>query len=141
MVRVVPLICAEALRDPALPDTFDIAVIASLDASPEQFQAFIQTQVANRRVVAYCNWAQAGGSFVHAAKDERKQNWLRDTFPTGLPPTEAILVVDVDLDVTSIETGVTNPGDPLELVRCVSTSLRQVSRRITDSPPRLAAAG
>lgn len=115
--RVVPLNCAEAIQSPKLPDAFDVAAIISLDTRPdEHFVPFVQTQLAMRRVVAYCNIGQVGGSFIHTIKDEREQNWFRDAFPEGLPQGEAVLVADVNLDVTSVETGVANPAHAFELV-------------------------
>jgi tetratricopeptide (TPR) repeat protein len=116
-VLIVPLNCAEAIQNPKLPDSFDIAAIISLDARPdEHFTPFVQMQIASRRVVAYCNIGQHGGSFVYAIKDERTQNWFRDTFPDGLPPGDTLLVADVDLDVTAVETGIANPSHAFELV-------------------------
>ncbi len=121
VVHVVPLNCAEAIQSPRLPEAFEVAAIISLDARPdEHFTPFVQTQVATRRVVAYCNIGQYGGTFVYAIKDERTQNWFRDTFPEGLPPGDALLVVDVDLDVTAVETGVANPSHGFELVSLAS---------------------
>jgi len=116
-VSLVPLNCAEAIQDPKLPEAFDVAAIISLDQKPgEHFHSFVNTQIANRRVVAYCNIGQYGGSFIYTVKDERTQNWFRDTFPDGLPLGDAIVVADVDLDVTAVETGIANPSQAFELV-------------------------
>ena len=119
-VTVLPLICSEALVNPQLPRDFDIVGVISYDKKPTQFEHFIQTQIHNRKIVAYCNDGHFGGSMVYTVDDNRSENWLRDAFPNGLPPGDIILVVDVDMDVTTVEVGTATPSQAIKLVRLCS---------------------
>ena len=90
-VSMLPIICSEALVNPRLPRDFDIIGIISYDKKPTQFEHFIQTQIHNRKIVAYCNDGHFGGSMVYTVDDKRNENWLWDAFPNGLPPGDIIL--------------------------------------------------
>ena len=46
-VKIVPLICSEALQQPRLPNDFNIAAVLSYDKKPEQFRSFIDDTVRN----------------------------------------------------------------------------------------------
>lgn len=47
-------------------------------------------------------------------------DWLRDALPTGLPPGDSLLVVDVDLNVTAVEVATAVPRQALRLIAAVS---------------------
>lgn len=119
-VLLLPIICAEALVNLQLPRAYDVVGLISYDTQPEQFKNFVETQIRNRKIVAYCNDGRYGGSMVHTVDDSRNSNWLRDAFPEGLPPGDSILVVDVDLDVTTIQVGTASPRPAMRLVRLCS---------------------
>lgn len=116
----LPVICSEALQLPNIRKTYDLVALIAYDQKPAQFQSFIETQVRNKRPVAFCNDGAFGGSLVAVAMDNRMPNWLNDALPDGLPPGDAILVVDIDLDVTAVEVGTAVPGVSHRLVSLAS---------------------
>lgn len=115
-ISVLPMICAEALQPVRLPNTYDLVAIISYDHRPNQFIPFAKQQVSNHKLVAYCNDGSAGGTMLYCADDERRPNWLSDTLPNGLPPGDGILVLDLDLDVTTVEVSTATPRYPFQLV-------------------------
>ena len=115
-VRVLPMICAEALQQPRLPSEYELVVILSFDARHEQFIPFIEHQVKNRKFVAYCNDGHVGGSMIFGADDKRSPNWMRDALPNGMPPGDSLMVVHIDLDVTAVEVDTASPNHAIQLV-------------------------
>ena len=93
-IRLLPLICSEALQLHSVTETYDLVGIVAYDSKPENFRKYIDLQVANGKPVLFCNDGATGQSFVHAITDKRTPNWLVETIPNGLPPGDAILVVD-----------------------------------------------
>ena len=116
IIRFLPMICAEALQQARLPHEYEVVIILSYDANPSQFMPFIEHQVNNRKIVAYCNDGRIGGSMVFAADDMRRPSWMRDALPTGLPAGDNLLVVDLDLDTTAVEVGTADPHFSLQLI-------------------------
>lgn len=114
---VFPLICSEALQEPQLPKKQPVSVVGilSYDAKPSQFRAFIETQVANRRFVAYCNDGLHGGSRFEWSRDHRQQEVFFELFPSALPPGDAVLIYDVDTSVRAVEVGTAVPSVAVKL--------------------------
>jgi tetratricopeptide (TPR) repeat protein len=119
-IQLLPLICIEALRVFNVERPYDLVGVIAFDQKPDQFSSFVEQQVRNRKVVAFCNDGRTGGSLIASASDERSPNWLRDALPGGLPPGDAILIADIDLDVTAVEVATAAPGTSLRLVRLSS---------------------
>jgi len=128
-LQLAPIICAEALQQPNLPRSFDIAAIVSYDRDPEQFESFITETVRNRHMVIYCNDGVFGGSNVFAPEDARMPNWFGDAMPQGLPPGDSLLIVDVDPTVATVEVGTALPERALHLV-CVQSVLSAESQAL-----------
>lgn len=146
--EVLPLICSEALQLHNIERPYRLACILSCDARPSQFRGFIEGQVRNRKAVAYCNDAAFGGSFVWAIEDGRGDTWLRDAFPEGLPPGDAVLVADLDLQVQAVEVATADPACALRLVSLSAVSYKGTSaarlaatldaiRSLPESPERV----
>jgi hypothetical protein len=117
---VLPLICSEALQNPNTGGQPELVAIISYDRKPSQFSPYCIQQVANRRVVAYCNDGRYGGSNILTIRDARTPDWFREALPEGLPPGDGILVADVDLDVKAIEVGTAVPSTPIRWFRLAS---------------------
>ena len=113
---LLPLVCIEALQLPSVKSLYDVVGIVSYDGRPDQFQPFIDQQVRNKKLVCYCNDGCFGRTRFGAPVDERSTSWLHDTLPDGLPPGEAILVVDFDLDAAAVEVGTAVPRTISRLV-------------------------
>lgn len=124
-IRILPLICSEALQLHALTEVYDMVTIVAYDSRAGQFHAYIEQQVANGKPVALCNDGASGHSSVHTVIDRRTPDWMRDALPDGLPPGDAILVADLNLSVTAIEVGTAVPRQPLRLVALASITAEQ----------------
>lgn len=125
-IQILPLICSEALQIPKIVGQPELIAIISYDAKPSQFTPFCTQQVNNRRTVAYCNDGRYGGSDILAIRDDRVSDWFRSAFPGGLPVGDAIIVADVDLDVTTVEVGTASPRSSIRWIR-VSAVVAQSS--------------
>ncbi len=146
-IKLVPLICSEALAAPQLRGPIDLIVIPSFDTKPEQFQGFCSQQVKNKRAVVYCNDGAHGGSRLCVIEDQRIENWLSASFPAGLPSGDSYMVADVDLDVVAVEVGTARPAQALRLIELgsivnehsaagnVSSTLAEIAR-LKDSAAR-----
>ena len=119
-LQLLPLVCIEALRYPEIKGRYDLVGILSYDRKPSRFQSFIDQQVQIRKPVLYCNDGRFGGTRVGAVRDARTPSWLNDTFPDGLPPGDSLLVVDIDLSVTTIQVGTSDPQTSTQLVALAS---------------------
>lgn len=124
-LRLLPLICAEALQLYSVSETYDLVGVIAYDSKPQQFRKYIDLQIANGKPVAICNDGAVGQSFVHTILDQRIPNWLAERMPSGLPPGDAVLVVDLNLDVTAVEVGTASPRQPLQLVALASVVAEQ----------------
>lgn len=127
VISFLPMICAEALQPHRLPNSYDLVAVISYDFNPDQFLPFVEQQVSNHKAVAYCNDGRAGGTMLYCVDDQRRPNWLRDTLPNGLPPGDSLLVVDVDLDVTTVQVGTATPRHAFQLV-----SLRSIIPQLSN---------
>lgn len=119
-LRLLPLICIEALQYPTAKRPYDVVGVVSYDSHPQQFQPFIDQQVRNHKPVLYCNDGRFGGTRVGTIHDKRTPSWLLDTFPDGLPAGDAILVMDINMSVTAVEVGTSAPGTTSTLVALAS---------------------
>jgi len=119
-LNLLPLVCIEALRLQNVKNSYDVVGVVSCDAKPEQFQPFIDQQVRNRKLVLYCNDGHAGKSRFGVLHDDRAPSLLRDSMPDGLPPGDALLVADLNLDATAIEVGTAVPRVACKLVSLAS---------------------
>lgn len=119
-IKLLPLICSEALRLHNVVEPYDIATIIAYDHKPEHFRGYITQQVLNQTVVALCNDGRFGGSFVFTAEDTRRGEWFYQALPSGLPKGDSILIVDVDLQATAVQVGTATPHPPLKLIRLAS---------------------
>ncbi len=115
-VQLLPLVCIEALRDPEAKSRYDLVGIVSYERKPNRFQSFIDQQVQNRKPVLYCNDGCFGGTRIGTVRDTRTASWLHDTFRDGLPPGDSLLVVDLDLSVTTVQVGTSDPEVSTKLV-------------------------
>ena len=119
-LRLLPLVCSEALQLRGVKGTYEVICVVSYDARPEQFQPFIEQQVNNKKLVLFCNDGRYGKTRLGTINDRRTPNWWHDTFPDGLPSGDAILVVDLDLDATAIEVGTATPRTAYQLTLLAS---------------------
>lgn len=115
-----PLICADALNHSYRSSKAHLLAIVSYDAKSPQFDDFMNYHMRNRTPVIFVNDGAYGGSKIVTVEDHRQSNWLRDVLPIGLPPGDHVLVADLNLNVTAVEVGTSNPGIPLELVKLES---------------------
>jgi tetratricopeptide (TPR) repeat protein len=141
-VSILPLICSEALQSHNVTKSYEIAAIVSYAPKPNYFDNYIALEVNNQRIVALCNDAAVGGSFVYTAEDTRASDWLPQAMPSGLPRGEGILIVQVDLEARSVQVGTATPRRPYRLVRLASITyedgghfeLSQELARVRDLP-------
>ena len=136
-LRLLPLVCSEALQLFSVKGSYDVIGVVSYDPRPEQFQPFIEQQVKNKKLVLFCNDGRYGKTRLGTINDRRTPSWLHDTFPNGLPPGEAILVVDVDLDATALEMGTATPRAACQLTLLASivgehASSAEISRALPE---------
>jgi tetratricopeptide (TPR) repeat protein len=113
----LPLICAEALLLNGWGNTDpEFTAIVSYDTNPARFNKRLESLIENRIPVFYVNDARWGGSCVLSAVDARGRNWWFDSPNEGrLPPGDAYLEVELDLDSPSVEVGVAEPRIPASL--------------------------
>lgn len=119
-IILLPLICSEALKLHNVKDSYDLVTIVAYDTKPGKFLSYINQQIQNQNVVAFCNDGRYGGSFIFTAVDTRRPEWLHQALPTGLPRGEGILIADVDLEASAVQVGTVSPRHPLKLVTLAS---------------------
>lgn len=117
---VSPLICAEALTNPSIPSKVSLVVVLADDAKPAQFQHVFAAHIHNKKAVAFCNDGRTGGSRLMHVQDVRQKSVFLDIFPDGLPPGDAVIVVDVTLDAQAVEYGTAIPASPVSLVKVMA---------------------
>ena len=119
-LRLLPLVCSEALQILNVKSSYDVIGVVAYDSRPEQFQTFIEQQVRNKKFVLFCNDGRYGKTRIGTVNDRRTPSWLHDTLPDGLPPGDAILVADIDLNATAIEVGTATPQAACQLTLLAS---------------------
>lgn len=116
-IAMLPLICSDALQSDTPRHDHTLAAIIAYDEKPTQFSSFIDQQIRNRHVVLFCNDGRWGGTRLGVVSDTRTSDWLRESFSTGLPPCDAVLIGDIDPDVRAVEVATAQPRRAFELVR------------------------
>lgn len=120
-LAIATLVCAEALRLPQYPNKKpEAAFIIARERQPQRFDPHASILLANGTPVALVNDGRFGGSFVRAAFDRRVLSWWFDS-PVGgvLPIGEYYLEVEVDVQNSAVEVGVSAPSTTARLVRVV----------------------
>ncbi len=116
-VEILPLICSEALREHNITEQYELCGVISFERDPKRFVPFATQQARNKHPVIYCNDGAFGGSRIFLVDDARRPPGILDSLPDGLPPSDAILVIDLDLDAPAVEVGVAAPAVAAVLVR------------------------
>lgn len=121
-LRILPLVCSEALTVVSPTAEYDIAVIVARHDHPSGFDPYITTNVTTKHPVVLCNEGAFGGSGIHTIVDARMSGiwWWNPPVNGRLPPGDAILIADIDLDAVSVQQGVANPARPAALVAVAS---------------------
>ena len=87
------------------------ALILARETHPEGFNARIQEFIDNQIPVVLVNDGTFGGSGIFTVIDNRSAGWWYKAPCNGrLPPGDAYLEVEVDLNATAVEVGVAVPG-------------------------------
>lgn len=121
LVKMVPLVCADALQLPNIKGDYDIVSIISYDPQPTHFDSFIGTQVGNNKVVIYCNDRKFGGSSINFPLDKRPISWLFEAPLSGkVPKGEVLLIIDVPISRLATQVGVFNPEGQHQIKMLVS---------------------
>jgi len=109
-LRMVSLVCADALQLPKIKGDYDIVSVISYDPDPSHFKSFIGTQVENSRIVIYCNDGKFGGSSINLPLDRRPTSWFFEQPLSGhLPQGDALLIIDVPVGELATQVGVHAP--------------------------------
>ncbi len=135
-LRVLPVVCAEALQPNAAKSQYDIVVIVAYNDGISPFLPMIQQNSQGQIPVVFCNDGRFGASSINVVMDHRMQGiwWWNEPLRGRLPIGDAVLVADVHLDSLAAQFGVTNPSAPAQLI-----SLRPiVGERSDRDPPRVA---
>ena len=119
-IDLLPLICSEALQLHNIEKPYDLVGIVAYDNKPDQFSSYINQQVYNQNMVAFCNDGRHGGSFIFTAVDTRRPEWLFKALPTGLPRGDGILIADVDIETTAVQVGTASPQRAFKLIKLAS---------------------
>ena len=117
-LRVLPRICAEALRLRPIPpsDRYDLVAILAYHHPVKSFDAEIHRHIVNKKPVILCNDGRFGGSRIAIHPDVRPVDswWLRDE--GALPPGDACLIAQLDMSQLAIQLGCNNPAKPFDLI-------------------------
>jgi len=142
-VRILPLVCSEALQHTNFPNDIDLAVIPAFNDGIEPYVAIMKHLSTRRIPCVFCNDGHFGQSCVQTPLDKRPDYWWWDEPHQGrLPPGDAVLVIDVHFQYLAPQVGVSNPQTPVTLVALsqvaysgqkgatfsISQSLQQISR-------------
>jgi len=115
-LRMVSLVCADALQLPNIKGDYDIVSIVSYDSEPKHFDSFIQTQVENNKIVLYCNDGRFGGSGIFLPLDKRPSNWFfNGPFYGHLPTGDAILMLEIPNEILPPQVGINNPQSQMSV--------------------------
>lgn len=125
-LRLVTLVCADALQLPKIKGDYDIVSIISFDKNPNNFDQYIETQVQNGKLVLYCNDGRFGGSSINCPHDKRPISWFLNAPLSGkLLRGDSVLVVDVPTGGLATQVGVTNPKAQWEVKKLASVTYEQ----------------
>jgi tetratricopeptide (TPR) repeat protein len=115
-LRILPLICADALQNPSIKGDFDLATIVSYTPKPNQFNNYVNTIVDKAKVAAYCNDGAFGGSKIALPLDIRRDSWFfKGPLGGHLPPGDILAVFDIPLGIHGTEVGVVNPQNQIQI--------------------------
>lgn len=115
-LKLVSLVCSEALQLPNIKGDYDFVTIVSYDKDPTHFDNFIGTQVGNSKVVINCNDGKWGGSSVNLPLDTRPETFFFSEPLNGkLPKGDILLIADVPTGERGTQVGVFNPKDQWEI--------------------------
>lgn len=115
-LRLLPLVCAEALQNPKVKGDYDISSIISYTKKPEYFDPYIETEVRRSKVIMYVNDAKFGGSRICMPMDQRQHSWFFGPPLNGrLPKGESMLVIDIPTGDRAAQAGVVNPKAQYEI--------------------------
>lgn len=84
-VRMVTLVCADALLSPNIRGDYNVVCIVSYDQDPSHFDSYIGTQVGIGKVVMYCNDGRFGGSSIALPLDNRPQSFFQRPIAGAAP--------------------------------------------------------
>ncbi len=115
-LTILPLVCAEALCDHDVRGTPDLVVIPSYNDGIDPFRPLIERYVRNQVPVVFCNDGRFGGSSIHVALDRRMDTWWwGDPIGGLLPPSDGVLIADIDMSSLAPQVGVANPQQSVHL--------------------------
>ena len=127
-IRLVTLVCADALQLPNIKGDYDIISIISYDQDPAHFDSFIGTQIENGKIVIYCNDGKFGGSSIALPRDKRPTSWLFEPPLEGrLPKGDVLLIIDVPSGELATQVGVTKPRAQWEVKLLASITYEKSS--------------
>jgi tetratricopeptide (TPR) repeat protein len=117
-LHVLASVCAEALQLSAPSRSYDMSVIIAYNETVDPFLPFIKHNIQNKKPTVFCNDGKFGFSSVNVVNDARMNGiwWWGDAIRGFLPPGDAILIVDLNLESSSPQMGVANPEAPAKLV-------------------------
>jgi len=130
-LKLVPLVCADALQLPNIQGDYDIVSIVSYDQKHSHFDSFINTQIGNSKIVLYCNDGRNGGSSIKFPLDNRTTSWFFESSIKGkLPKGDALLIIDMPTNDFSPQMGVMSPK-PQMMIR-LFTSISYTESALND---------
>jgi len=118
-IRVLPLICSEALQFPIAhaDKDFDLAVFLAYNDKSEPFDPEIQRHSKNKIPVVFCNDGKCGGSSVTIPFDERIDFWWTDVPNRGrLPEGDCVVVTDVDMKNVAVPVNINKVEDRFQVL-------------------------
>ena len=127
-VKLLPLVCAEALQSPNIIGDFDLLSIISYSHTPDYFSPFIDSQSQRSKICTYLNDGAIGQSAIKFPIDRRKSSWFFNAPLQGkLPKGDSLLIIDVSLNGLSPSVGVVNPGANYEIKLLSSITYKQTA--------------
>lgn len=136
-VRVLPLICSEALQLPRASidvHDFDLAIFLAYNKDADPFGPEIERHSRMKIPVVLCNDGRFGGSSITIPEDQRGEYWWSDIPNRGrLPKGDGVIIVDIDTKNLAIPVGVNKVEDRLHILALpavVPTSTRKSSYRV-----------
>lgn len=119
-LSTAPLVCAEALQLLSVDKKPELVVIVARERNAGRFETQICQLTQNQIPVVLANAGEFGGSGVFSAVDTRSAGWWFEAPLNGrLPVGDAYVELEINLDVTAVQVGVSQPILPVRLVRVV----------------------